>query len=61
MNRITIYTYKLNNIESVFDKISRVTWFVTNADILMNLKSSEKGSQHDYYVEKFITNYGWRL
>ena len=53
MNRITIYTYKLNNIESVFDKISRVTWFVTNADILMNLKSSEKGSQHDYYVEKF--------
>ena len=53
MNRITIYTYKLNNIESVFDEISGDTWFVTNTDILESLKNSQNITPDDYYAEKF--------
>lgn len=53
MNRITIYTYKLNNIESVFDEISGDTWFVTNTDILESLKNSQNRTPDDYYAEKF--------
>lgn len=53
MDRITIYTYKLNNIESIFDEIAGETWFVTNADILDSLKAIQDDSSCNYYAEKF--------
>ena len=40
MNRITLFSYKLNNIEEVFDEISESTFFLTNADVINRMNDN---------------------
>lgn len=53
MNRIKIHTYKLNNIEDVFDDIAQSTFFVTSSEILnrINKQSSFENefATYDYF------------
>lgn len=47
MKRITLFSYKLNNIEDVFDEIANETFFLTNADVLNRIGNADR------YVDVF--------
>ena len=42
MNRTTLFSYKLNNIEDVFDEIVNETFFLTNADVVNRIANADR-------------------